>query len=162
MDWYVIQLKQKYGKSVFRKQVYELLRHTYHKLAKQVFINMDEKYFGINYYVFVQQENMQKLWKRLKDQKYFENEFGYFKIDQRQFLQMKQKIYSIRDVIGFGDIVQIHGGVFDKLYGIVLRDKTQNRFQVGIKFCYGYIIYTFSSKDLEIKGNIFKYIKVKK
>jgi hypothetical protein len=69
------------------------------------------------------------------------------------------KKYQYGD-IKFGDLVLITNGCYNKLYGIVLRENRNGKYDIGLKFRFGTIVKTLSREELKVIDNIFKHIKV--
>ena len=61
-----------------------------------------------------------------------------------------------------GDVVRIRNGAYCKLHGIVLREDRYGRIEVGMKFCFGTVVRKYNESDLEVVGNLFRYLKVLK
>ena len=112
--------------------------------------------------MFIRETDIDNLWKSLKKDKFINEYFKYKSITDEEMEEMIKGIEFIRDDISFGDIVRINDGKFNKLNGIVLRDKKEEGYLVGFKFCFGTSFITKQASELEIVGNIFNYIKVKK
>ena len=162
MSWYVFQIKNRYSKDIFLKQFYRKLKDVYDISSKDIFLNIDAQNEGMNHYVFINTQNCSQLWEKLRGDKFIQAQFGYHQIKDKEMMDMRNDVQSIREQIGFGDIVKIKSGKYNKLYGIVLRQRSAGRYQVGLKFCCGVKIELQQSKDLQIVGNIFQYIKVRR
>lgn len=161
-NWYVLQLRDRYSKQASRRQLYQRLKNYYGKCSCDIMISLDNINYGLNYYVFLYEVRMRQLWEQLKKQKYINIDFGYKEIDQISLESFKKGIQLIREQIGYGDIVKILVGKYQKLNGIVLRQQEQGIYQVGIKLCSQVIIQEYKGHQLQISGNIFKYIKIRK
>lgn len=160
--WYVFQLRQKYTRQTSRKQFYQRLRNYYNKSKEDIYISLTQKNIGMNYYVFIRQESILDFWKIIKRDKCINEQYGYKQITDSQINQMRKDIQYIREQIGFGDIVKILQGKYSKLYGLVLRQRQNNTYEIGLKFCNGIKTQIIKGTQLQITGNIFNYIKVYK
>lgn len=160
--WYVFQLRQKYTRQTSRKQFYQRLRTYYNKSKEDIYISLTQKNIGMNYYVFIRQESILDFWKIIKRDKCINEQYGYKQITDSQINQMRKDIQYIREQIGFGDIVKILQGKYSKLYGLVLRQRQNNTYEIGLKFCNGIKTQIIKGTQLQITGNIFNYIKVYK
>ena len=125
-------------------------------------MNADSYNEGMNYYVFICTNDKRQLWERLKTDKFVETAFGCNEISDEQMKSMRTGLQGVREQIGFGDIVKLRNGTYNKLYGIVLRQRNDNKFQIGLKFCYGVRVEMKDGNDLQIVGNIFNFLKVKR
>lgn len=162
MSWCVVELKNKYSKDTSRKQFYKRLKQFYGICTKNIFMNADSYNEGMNYYVFICTNDKRQLWERLKTDKFVETAFGCNEISDEQMKSMRTGLQGVREQIGFGDIVKLRNGTYNKLYGIVLRQRNDNKFQIGLKFCYGVRVEMKDGNDLQIVGNIFNFLKVKR
>lgn len=162
MSWYVFELRQKYVGQTSRKQFYDRLRNLYKKQKQQIYICLNEKNIGMNYYVFVYVEDIVDFWKILRKDKCINEQYGYNSVQESQINLLRQDIQYIREQISFGDIVKILYGKYSKLYGIVLRQRQNNTYQIGLKFCHGVYTQIIKGNQLQIVGNIFNYLKVSK
>lgn len=160
--WYVFQLKDRSSKQNSRKQLYQKLRNHYGKCPKDIYICLNDINYGLNHYIFLYDTNIKELWDQLKKQKYFNVQFGYKPISQEQLALLKKDVQFVRNEVSFGDIVKINNGIYNKLNGIVLRDRNNGKYEIGLKFCYGIVLLTMNSNDFQIVDNIFKYIKIRK
>ena len=115
---------------------------------------------GLSYYVFIQEDDPDTLFRELQKEKYFYEPTNYLKIPNNEIVEMSRGIEYIRDDVRFGDIVKIKSGRFKKLYGIVLREMRRNKIEIGLKFCFGTVYHELGETEYEVVGNIFNFIKV--
>lgn len=162
MSWYVFELRQKYTGQTSRKQFYDRLRNLYNKQKQHIYMCLSEKNIGMNYYVFVYEEDIISFWKTLRKDKSINEQYGYNRVLETQINLLRQDIQYIREQISFGDVVKILQGKYSKLYGIVLRQRQNNTYQIGLKFCHGVCTEIIKGNQLQIVGNIFNYVKVSK
>lgn len=162
MSWYVMQLRQKYTRQTSRKQFYDRLRTYYNKAKEDIYISLTDKNLGMNYYVFIRQLQMPQFWKTIKKDKCINEQYGYYEIQQGQVHLLMEDVQYIREQIGYGDIVKILQGRYSKLYGVVLRQRQNQNYEIGLKFCNGVRTQIIKGTWLQITGNIFNYVKVSK
>lgn len=161
-SWYVLQLKHRYSKDTSRKQFYNRLRQRYKFCSKDIFMSIDNYNDGMNHYVFLYSPTKEQLKQKLLGDKYIEQTFGINEITNQQMMDMRKGLEGLREDICFGDVVMVKNGIYNKLYGIVLRERNEGRYQIGLKFCYGVKISLQQCKDLQVVGNIFNHLKVKR
>ena len=118
---------------------------------------------GLTYYFFVKQydkeNDLRQIW-----QSYvytFQAFNNHIKITETELKDMLRDIKQYQHgMIKQGDLVLIKKGCYNKLYGIVLRENRNGKYDIGLKFRFGTIVKSFSSEQLKVIDNIFKHIKV--
>ena len=156
----IVMIKDKFNTDNEKQQMYERLKTIYGKKPGQVYLFSKGVQQGLSFYVFIKENNPREFRERIKNEKYFLQSFDYLTVTEKQVKEMIHGIEYKRDIIFFGDIVRIKTGQFRKLYGIVLRMTRYNQIVVGMKMCCGIFCENYNESDLQVVGNIFKYIKV--
>lgn len=160
--WIVFLLKDKYAcdaeKQILKIQIMKRFKR---KESDICYTSFDGE-SGLSYYFFVKEydnDDLRNIWQSYIN--YFQSYNSHTKINEQQLFSMMHNIKKCNcGYVKFGDIVLINKGQYSKLYGIVLRQNRNGKFDVGLKFCFGSVIQSYDSNDLSVEGNIFNYIKV--
>jgi len=158
--WMALMLREKYNSPNEKKELFNRLKSKYGKSSDEIFMISKESNSGLSYYVFIQEDNMDALFRELQKEKYFLEPVRYLQIPNHEVVEMSMGIEYIRDEVRFGDIVKIKNGRFKKLYGIVLRELRHKKIEIGLKFCFGTVYQELGETEYEVVGNIFNYIKI--
>lgn len=158
--WMIVMLKEKFNTENEKQQMYERLKNMYGKKPGEVYAFPKGTQQGLSFYVFIKEDNPRQFREKIRNEKYFLETFDYLTTTEKQVKAMIHGIEYKRDIIFFGDVVRIKTGKFRKLYGIVLRLTRYNQIVVGMKMCCGVFCEEYKESDLQVVGNIFKYIKV--
>lgn len=161
-DWMILMLREKYNSEKEKENLWDKLCKKYDKKPNEIYMISKQISPGLSYYVFIREIDKETLWKKLCKEKYFLEPFQYKEVTHKEVMDMTRGIECRRDSVRFGDIVKIKSGKYQKLQGIVLRETRSKNYDVGLKFCFGNVCEEFSEKELEVCGNIFKFIKVNK
>lgn len=102
---------------------------------------------------------MSGVWAVIHSDSAIDSNFSYQFITREEFDGMHSCLPSCI-AVGYGDIVYIVRGRYDKLYGIVLRSYFAGRYTIGLKFCQGVSYVQLCSGDFSVVGNIFDIVKV--
>ena len=164
--WLVLVLKEKYATDADREQLKACL------LANFPLKNTDVRFVrksdenALSNFVFVREYHRDTDLKEILAfrRDYFEAYPVHMRITETELKDMMGGIEEAKKsiTVKYGDIVVIKSGIYSKLHGIVLRENRSSKIEVGMKFCFGTVVEQYSPDELEIKGNIFKYLKVLK
>lgn len=160
--WIAFLLKDKYSdddqKEILKTQIIKKFKRKESDICYTSF-DIDS---GLSYYFFIKQyeeNDLRNIWQ--SNMNYFESYSCHTKIDESQLFKMLHYVDKCNcGYVKFGDVVLIEKGVYNKLYGIVLRQNRNGKYDVGLKFCFGQVIQSYDSSELSVVGNIFNYIKV--
>lgn len=162
-QWIAFLLKDKHSSDQDKQNLKKQIINCFNRKQDEVCYISTNSNVGLAYYFFVKEydcdNDMRNILQSNRDA--FQSYDQHTRISQQQLLQMIRDITQCkRGYIKFGDLVKIQSGIYNNLYGIVLRQNRNNKLDVGIKFCFGSIIQSYDANDLNVIGNIFNYIKV--
>ena len=161
-DWMILMLREKYNSEKEKEELWNKLCGHYGKKSNEIYMISKHINPGLSYYVFIKEQDKGGLWKMLSREKYFLEPFQYKEVSHAEVMDLTRGIECKRDTVRFGDIVKIKTGKYQKLLGIVLRETRNKNYDVGLKFCFGNVCEEMSENDLEVCGNLFKFIKINK
>ena len=161
-EWMILMLREKYNSENEKEELWNKLCNHYGKKSSDIYMISKHINPGLSYYVFIKEADKAELWRQLSKEKYFLEPFQYKEVSNAEVMDLTRGIECKRDSVRFGDIVKIKTGKYQKLRGIVLRETRNKNYDVGLKFCFGIICEEMSEHELEVCGNIFKFIKINK
>lgn len=163
MPWYAFQVKDSYDRMSQYKEILEILKSDrYKKRVSEIFIAGNGKRENkICNYVFIKEdENVNKLWEKLCNEKYFMISAGYVEIPDEDMKVMKEDCAAREKVsVRYGDIVYIENGAYRKLYGIVLRIE-EPYYEVGLNLCSGPLLVKLRPENIRVEKSLFEIWKM--
>lgn len=163
MPWYAFQVKDSYNRMSQYKEILEILKSDrYKKRVSEIFISGNGKRENVicNYVFVKEDENIQKFWEKLSNEKYFMNAMGYVEIPELDMKDMMEDCAERERVsVRYGDIVYIESGAYRKLYGIVLRIEAPY-YEVGLNFCSGPILVKLRPENIRVEKSLFEIWKM--
>ena len=98
-----------------------------------------------------------------KNNVYFHNVLDTFErvhlIPNSEIIKMKESIEKKHEkVFKYGDVVYIKRGTYENLTGICLSVNNDDC-DIGFKFCTGNFVVKIDKNDIDLKDNIFNYIR---
>lgn len=163
MSWYAFQVKDSYNRMSQYKEILDVLKsRKYQKNDLEIFISGNgKKENTICNYVFVKEdENINKLWEMLSQEKYFNLSMGYIEIPIEQMKEMIDDCAEKENIsVRYGDIVYIENGPYRQLYGIVL-EVEKPCYEVGLNFCVGPLVVNLKSENIRVEKSLFEIWKM--
>lgn len=161
--WIAFLLQDKYSSDFEKENLKRNLIKKFNFKEQDICFTSYDCNSGINYYFFVKQydknDDLRKIWQAYPY--VFDSFNNHVKITETQFYNMIRQAKKYQHgSVGFGDLVLINKGCYKKLYGIVLRESRNGKYDVGLKFRFGTVVKSFSKEEVKVIDNIFKYIKV--
>ncbi len=163
--WIVFVLKDKCSNDSERENLKNCLMLNFPLRSTDIYYVKSEDCFAFSNFLFVREYDADDLRKILEFRRdAFEAYPMHMRITDAEMTSMVEGINSSRKTVCLkhGDIVTIKNGRYSKLYGIVLRECRSSKVDVGLKFCFGTVTEQYGPEDLNVVGNIFKYLKVLK
>lgn len=161
--WLAFLLQDKYCSDFEKEKLKRNIMKKFNRKEEDICYTSYDINSGMNYYFFVKQNKVENDFKKIwQSYPYIFDSFNnHVKITQTQFYDMMRYVKKCQHGnIGYGDLVLIKKGNYNKLYGIVLRQNRNKKYDVGLKFRFGTIVKSFSKEQLSVIDNIFKHIKV--
>jgi len=159
-NWIVLLIRDKYNTKNEKERVFNEIKKKYNLSDNDIYSVDKECNLSLSFYVFVKKtKNIDMNNIAFEFNNYFDNR-GTAIITDDELLNMTRGITTYRGYIKFGDIVLIRSGIYKKLYGVVVRKSDKNMLSVVIKLCFATLCVEYKESEIEVIGNIFKYIKI--
>lgn len=159
----VFLLQDKFSSDIEKEKLKQDIMKKFNRNEEDIYYTPYDCNSGLTYYFFIKQydkdNDLRQIW-----QSYtyvFDVFSNHVKITEFQLMDIMRNVKTCRyDNIKYGDLVLINKGCYNKLYGIVLRQNRNGKYDIGLKFRFGTVVKSFSNDEIKVIDNIFKYIKV--
>lgn len=161
--WIAFLLQDKYASDFEKENLKRDIIKKFNRSEDDICYTPYDYNSGLTYYFFVKEYDKENDLRTIWEYRpyIFEAFNNHIKITEIQLIDMMRQIKNYQHgSIKYGDLVYIKKGCYNKLYGIVLRQNRNNKYDVGLKFRFGTIVKSFSSDEIKVVDNIFKHIKV--
>lgn len=164
--WIVFVLKERFANDQDRDAMKASLLANFPLKSSDIYFVSEEDGTALNNFIFVKEYDAENDLRSILE---FKREMleaypAHMRITEKELDMMVEGIGESKrkETVKHGDIVMIKSGIYNKLYGIVLRETRSSKLDVGLKFCFGTITEQYNPEDLNVIGNIFNYLKVLK